>query len=149
MTAFTTTQVRAASMSPGATDKPGMPGNVVIGFTIDGSKLTVAATDTVDFFDLPAYAGMIVHAAAVTVVKPGTATGTLGIQLGGADVTGLTAWATDAAAGTELIKLASAANTVVNTSSASAVRFQQNTAGLGTGVLHIRVWATLLEAPPV
>ena len=146
MAAITTTQVRAAGLAPASTDRAGFPGDVVLDFELDGAKLTVAATDTVDMFDLPAYAGVTVKAAAITVVRAGTATGTVDIQIAGTDVTGLTAWATDAAAGTKLVKLATAANTTVNTTSATAIALQQNTAGLGNGKIRVRLFCTLLEA---
>lgn len=138
--------LRAAGMGPASTDRPGFPGDIMLDFEIDGSKLAVAAADTVSFFEIPDLSGFIVHAAAITVVSPGTATGTVDIQLGGTDVTGLTAWATDAAAGTKLVKLATAANTVVNAGAASFVRLQQNTAGLGAGVLRVRVFGKMVSA---
>lgn len=146
MAAYTIAQLRAAGVAPGATSEHSFPGDLFIDYTFDGSKLTTAATDTLDFFEIPAYAGFIVTAAAITVVRAGTASGTMDIQLAGTDVTGLTAWATDATAGTKLVKLASAANTVVNTSSASYLRLQQNTAGLGRGIVRVRLWGTLLDA---
>lgn len=146
MAAITIAQLRAKGVNPASTDGASFPGDVVLDFELDGSKYAVAATDTVDFFELPALTGMIVLGAAVTVVRPGTATGTVDLQLGGTDVTGLTGWATDATAGTKLVKLATALNTVVNTSSASYVRLQQNTVGLGSGKIRVRVFGNLLEA---
>lgn len=146
MAAKTIANLRTAGLAPASTDRASFPGEVMMDFELDGSKLAVAAADTVDFFEVPAYAGFIVTAASVTVVRPGTATGTMDIQVGGADVTGLTAWATDAAAGTQLIKLATAANTVVNTTSASYVRVQQNTAALGSGLVRVRVFGKVLSA---
>jgi hypothetical protein len=146
MTAKTIANLRTAGLAPASTDRASFPGEVMMDFTLDGSKLAVAANDTVDFFEVPAYAGFIVTAASVTVVRPGTATGTMDIQVGGADVTGLTAWATDAAAGTQLIKLATAANTVVNTTAASYVRVQQNTVALGSGLIRVRVFGKVLAA---
>jgi hypothetical protein len=135
----------------------------MLDFELDGAKMAVAATDTVDFFEIPALAGFIIHAAAITVVRAGTASGTVDVQIGGADVTGLTGWATDAAAGTQLVKVASgtvagtnAADVVtgtnvparvINTSSASYIRLQQNTAALGSGLIRVRVFGTLLAAP--
>lgn len=146
MTAKTIADLRTAGLAPASTDRASFPGEVMMDFELDGSKLAVAATDTVDFFEVPAYAGFIVTAASVTVVRPGTATGTMDIQVGGADVTGLTAWATGAAAGTQLIKLATAANTVVNTTAASYVRVQQNTVALGSGLIRVRVFGKVLAA---
>lgn len=155
MAAFTIAQMRAAGVNPAAADSAAFPGDVVIDYELDGSKKAIAAADTVDFFEIPAYAGFIPTAAAITVIKAGTATGTVDIQIGGADVAGLTAWATDAAAGTKLVKIATGAvsgavNTppnVVNTTTASYIRLQQNTAGLGSGRIRVRVFGTLLEAP--
>lgn len=147
MAAFTTAVMKAAGVNPATFDMFSTPGTMVAEYYLDGSKKAIAAADTVDFFDLPALAGVNVLGAAVTVVSPGTASGTVAIQIGGANVTGLTAWATDAAAGTKLVKLATAANTTVNTGSATAIRLLQSTAGLGSGKLRVRVWFTLLEAP--
>jgi hypothetical protein len=146
MAAYTTTQLRTVGIQPASTDAASYPGPVVLEFDFDGAKRSTAATDTVDFFDIPALSGFIVRAASLTVVRPGTATGTADIQLGGVDVTGLTAWALDAAAGTQLVKLATAANTVVNAGSASAVRLQINTVGVGTGRFRVRVFGDMLTA---
>lgn len=155
MAAKTIANLRTAGLAPASTDRAGFPGEVMLDFELDGSKMAVAAADTVDFFEIPALAGFIVHAAAVTVVRPGTATGTVDIQIGGADAKGLTGWATDAAAGTQLVKLAigtvatadSTPASVINTSSASYIRLQQNTAALGSGLIRVRVFGTLLAAP--
>jgi hypothetical protein len=150
MAAKTIANLRSAGLTPASTDRAAFPGNVVLDFTLDGAKMAVAAADTVDFFELPAFAGMIVTSAAVTVIRPGTATGTVGIQLGATIVTGLsgvTAWATDAAAGTKLIKLSTAANTIINTGTASQVRLVQSVAALGNGLIRVRVFGTILEAP--
>lgn len=154
MAAKTIANLRTAGLAPASTDRASFPGEVIMDFELDGSKLAVAATDTVDFFEIPAYAGFIIHAAAVTVVKPGTATGTMDIQIGGADAKGLTGWATDAAAGTQLVKLAigtvasadSTPASVVNTTSASYIRVQQNTAALGAGIVRVRVFGKVLSA---
>lgn len=164
MAAKTIANLRTAGLAPASTDRASFPGEVMLDFELDGSKMAVAATDTVDFFEIPALAGFIVHAAAVTVVRPGTATGTVDLQIGGADVVGLTGWATDAAAGTQLVKIASGAvagtnsaedevtgtsvpSNVINTTSASHIRLQQNTAALGSGLIRVRVFGTLLSAP--
>jgi hypothetical protein len=155
MAALTIAQLRAKGIFPASTDKHGFPGDVMLDYELDGSKQAVAATDTVDMFEIPAYAGFIAKAAAITVVRPGTASGTMDIQIGGADVKGLTGWATDAAAGTKLVKLAidtvaaadSTPANVINTTTASYIRLQQNTAGLGTGKIRVRIFGTLLEAP--
>ena len=148
MPAYTTAQLRTVGIQPAALDPAGLPGFMMFDYEFDGAKRSTVATDTVDMFDLPAFAGLIVHAASLTVSRPGTATATADIQIGGVDVTGLTAWALDAAAGTKLVKLATAANTIVNTGTASAIRLQINTAGAGVGRFRIRVWATLLDAQP-
>lgn len=147
MADYTVAQLRAVGISPASTDRPGFPGPIVLDFEFDGAKRSTVATDTIAFFDLPALSGFRVNAAALTVVKPGTATGTADIQLAGTDVTGLTAWALDAAAGTPLIKLATAANTVVNTGAASTLRVQINTVGVGAGKFRVRVFGEFLAAP--
>jgi hypothetical protein len=147
MAALTIAQLRAAGLAPASTDIPAYPGDIILDFELDGSKFAVAATDTVDLFEIPALAGFIVKAAAITVLRPGTATGTIDIQLVTTDVTGLTAWAADATAGTKLVKLATAANTAVNTGTATYIRLQQNTAALGSGWIRVRVFGTLLQAP--
>jgi hypothetical protein len=163
MAAKTIANLRTAGLAPASTDRASFPGEIMLDFELDGAKMAVAATDTVDFFEIPAYAGFVVHAAAITVVRAGTATGTVDLQIGGADVVGCTAWATDAAAGTQLIKVASGtvagteadgvvAGTnvparIINTTAASYVRLQQNTAALGSGLIRVRVFGTLLAAP--
>jgi hypothetical protein len=163
MAAKTIANLRTAGLAPASTDRASFPGEIMLDFELDGAKMAVAAADTVDFFEIPAYAGFVVHAAAITVVRAGTATGTMDIQIGGADVTGLTGWATDAAAGTQLLKGASGtvagtetggvvAGTnvparVINTTTASYIRLQQNTAALGSGLIRVRVFGTLLAAP--
>ena len=155
MAAKTIANLRTAGLAPASTDRASFPGEVMLDFELDGSKMAVASGDTVDFFEIPAYAGFTIHAAAVTVVRAGTASGTVDIQIGGSDAAGLTGWATDAAAGTQLVKRATAAVAdsaatpagVVNTSSASYIRLQQNTAALGSGLIRVRVFGTLLAAP--
>lgn len=155
MAALTIAQLRAKGIFPASTDKHGFPGDVMLDYELDGAKQAVAATDTVDMFEIPDLAGFIAKAAAITVVRPGTATGTMDIQIGGADVKGLTAWATDAAAGTKLVKLAigtvaaadSTPASVINAGAVSYIRLQQNTVGLGNGKIRVRIFGTLLEAP--
>ena len=163
MAAKTIANLRTAGLAPASTDRASFPGEIMLDFELNGAKMAVAAADTVDFFEIPALAGFIIHAAAITVVRAGTASGTVDVQIGGADVTGLTGWATDAAAGTQLVKVASgtvagtnAADVVtgtnvparvINTSSASYIRLQQNTAALGSGLIRVRVFGTLLAAP--
>lgn len=147
MADYTIAQLRTAGIQPASTDTFGLPGFIMLDYEFDGSKRSTAATDTIQMFELPALTGAIVHAAALTVVRPGTASATADIQLNTTDVTGLTAWALDAAAGTKLVKLATAANTIVNTGSATGIRLQINTAGVGQGRFRVRVWLTLLDAP--
>lgn len=146
MADYTTAQLRSVGIQPASTDRASFPGPVVLDFDFDGTKRTTAAADTLAFFDIPALSGFIVRAASLTIIRPGTATGTADIQLAGTDVTGLTAWALDAAAGTQLIKLATAANTVVNAGSASTLRVQVNLVGVGTGRFRVRVFGELLTA---
>lgn len=147
MADYTIAQLRTAGIPPASTSSASFPEYLMFDYEFDGAKRTTAAADTLAMFELPALAGLIVHAAALTVVRPGTATGTLDIQLNTTDVTGLTAWALDATAGTQLVKLATAANTIVNTGSSTTVKAQINTAGVGQGKFRIRIWAVMLSAP--
>jgi len=147
MPALTIAQLRASGQAPAAADRAGFPGDIILEADVDGAKLAIGSTDTLDLFELPPRAGFIVTAAAVTVMRPGTASGVLSVQVGGSNVTGLTAWSTAAAAGTKEIKLATGANTVINTTTASFIRVLQGTAALGTGRYRIRIFGTLLEAP--
>lgn len=103
-------------------------------------------------FEFPAYAGVVIEGAAVTTVKAGTASTTISITLGaaaaaGTAVTGLTAWAADAAAGTKLVKLATAANSLINTTASGFVKMQSWTGGAGAGKYRVRVFGRILEAP--
>ena len=160
MANFTITQVRNGGNNPASVDMEGTPGAFYMEYDIDATKkpgvagvpTTIAATDTVDMLELPAYAGVVIEGAAVTVVKPGTATCTIGVTLGaaaaaGTAVTGLTAWAADAAAGTKLVKLATAANSLINTSAVGYVKLQFSTAAPGAGRYRVRVFGRILEAP--
>jgi hypothetical protein len=77
---------------------------------------------------------------------------TVGVTLGasgaaGTAVTGLTAWAGDAAAGTKLVKLATGANSVISTTTSNFVKLQFSTAAAGSGKYRVRVFGRLLEAP--
>lgn len=147
MATKTIANLRTAGLAPASSDRASFPGTVMLDFELDGKKLAVAATDLVQFFEIPAYAGFVVDAVGITVIAPGTATGTMDFQLAGTDVTGCTGWLTDAAAGTELLKLATAANTVVNTGTATYLNLQQNTAALGIGRVRVRVFGTLMKSP--
>lgn len=149
MAALSTATLRAAGIAPAGTDIFGTPGTFVAEWFFDGAKQAMPAADTADFFDLPALTGVKIEGAALTIVRAGTASGVLSVQIAGADVTGLTAWSTAAAAGTKLVKLATAANTTVNTGTATAIRVLQSTAAIGSGAYRLRVWGTLFEAPPV
>lgn len=144
MATFTTAQMKAVGVNPAGTDCVAFPGPIVLEYILDASKKTTAATDIVTFFDIPAYSGMIIDAASVAVLSAGTATSTIDIGIAGTDITGLTAF--DAAVVAETIKLASGANTIITTGTASSLTMQINTAGLGSGVYRVRVFGTLLDA---
>jgi len=151
MANYTVAQLRAVGISPAGMDRAGGPGTVVLEYEFDGAKRSTAAADTVDLFEIPAYAGFIVDAATVSTVRPGTATVTVAVTIGaaaaaGTAVTGLTAWAGDAAAGTKLVKLATAANTVISTTTSNFLKLQFGTVGAGTGRYRVRIFGTLLEA---
>lgn len=153
MANYTIAQLKAVGIAPAATSFNSSPSlDVCLEYFFDGSKRSTAATDTVDLFEIPAYAGFVVDSAAVTVVAAGTATNTVAVTLGaaaaaGTAVTGLTAWAGDAAAGTKLIKLATAVNSVISTTTSNFVKLQFGTAGVGSGKFRVRVFGRLLEAP--
>lgn len=150
---YTITQLKSVGIAPAASSAVSAPTqDVVLEYFFDGTKRSTVATDTVDMFEIPAYAGFVVDSAAVTVVAAGTATCTIGVTLGaaaaaGTAVTGLTAWAADAAAGTKLVKLATAANSVIAGASSSFVKLQFSTASAGSGKYRVRVFGRLLEAP--
>lgn len=153
MANYTIAQLRLLGINPASTDVEGFPAAAcVLEYEFDGSKRSTAATDTVDLFEIPAYAGIVVDSAAVTVVRAGTATSTIGVTLGaaaaaGTAVTGLTAWAADATAGTKLVKLATAANSVISTTTSNFVKLQFSTAGAGAGKYRVRIFCRVLEAP--
>ena len=151
MANYTIAQLRTAGINPAGTDRPAGPGKIVLEYEFDGAKRTTVATDTVDLFEIPAFAGFVVDAAAVSVARAGTATVTIAVTLGaaaaaGTAVTGLTAWAGDAAAGTKLVKLATAANSIISTTTSNFVKLQFGTVGAGTGKYRVRIYGTILEA---
>lgn len=147
MANYTVAVMQAAGVAP-ATLLPDLTdGYQCLDYTIDGSKKAIVATDTVEFHVMPALTGYNIAAAAVTVVTPSGAAGTVDVQLVATDVTGLTAWSVNSAAGTQLVKLATGGNTVVNTA-ASVMRLEFNTQPLGAGVVRVRVWFQYFVAPP-
>ena len=148
---YTIAQLRTVGVNPAGTDFEGTPGSFFVEYDFDGSKRSTVANDTADMFEFPAYAGVVIDGAAVTVVKAGTASATISITLGaaaaaGTAVTGLTAWAADAAAGTKLVKLATAANSLINTTASGFIKMQVLTAGAGAGRFRVRVFGRILEA---
>lgn len=153
---YTIAQLRTVGVNPATTDLESLPGFVMIEYVFDGTKRSTVANDTVDIFEVPPFASLRVLSAGVTVVTPGTATGTLSITLGaaaaaGTAVTGLTAWANDAAAGTRLIKYATvaAAQDITSTTTSNFVKLQCVTAGFGSALIRVRVFGFMTEAPPV
>ena len=152
MANYTIAQLRSVGINPAGTDFVGTPGPFYIEYEFDGAKRSTAANDTADMFEFPAYAGVVIDGAAVTTVKAGTASTTISITLGaaaaaGTAVTGLTAWAADAAAGTKLVKLATATNSLINTTASGFVKLQVLTGGAGAGKYRVRVFGRILEAP--
>lgn len=152
MANYTIAQLRSVGINPAGTDFVGTPGPFYIEYEFDGAKRSTVANDTADMFEFPAYAGVVIDGAAVTTVKAGTASTTISITLGaaaaaGTAVTGLTAWAADAAAGTKLVKLATAANSLINTAASGFVKMQVLTGGAGAGKYRVRVFGRILEAP--
>ena len=146
MAAITTATLLTAGIASASIDHPGNPGRVMLEWYLDGAKKVTAATDTLNFFDIPAYCGMIIDAASIKTIKTGTASSTIDLQINTTDITGLTGWVADATPGTELVKLASGANTVINTTTAAPLDFQCNTGGVGSGQYRVRVWGVLLQA---
>lgn len=151
MANYTIAQLRTVGINPAGTDFEGTPGNFYVEYEFDGSKRSTVASDTADMFEFPAYAGVVIDGAAITTVKAGTASSTFSITLGaaaaaGTAVTGLTAWAADAAAGTKLVKLATAANSLINTTASGFIKLQVLTGGAGAGKYRVRVFGRILEA---
>lgn len=150
---YTIAQLKSVGIAPAASSAVGSPSyNVVLDYYFDGAKRSTVATDTVEMFEIPAFAGFVVDSAAVTVVSPGTETVTLAVTLGatgaaGTAVTGLTAWDGAAVAGTKLIRLATAANSIISTTTSNFVKVQFGTVGAGSGKYRVRVMGRLLEAP--
>jgi hypothetical protein len=150
---YTVAQVRAAGLATAQNSAPSAPSqNVVLDFFFDGAKRSTVATDTLDIFEIPPFAMFFADSAALTVIQPGTTGVTVGITIGaaaaaGTAVTGLTGWAGDAAAGTRLIRLATAAQNNASSASANFVKVQFSTQGAGLGKYRIRVVGRLLEAP--
>jgi len=144
MAAFTLAQMAAAGVTPGLTNNPSAPDFVVLEYTIDGSKKAVGATDTVEFYQVPTGASLHILGASVNVVAPATATANFDLGIWAAshtNVTGLTAFDLDAAAGTSTHKLATAANLAA---SGNKLTLEMDTAALGNGVVRIRVYGVLM-----
>lgn len=152
MANYTIAQLRTVGINPAGSDNAGAPGPFYIEYEFDGAKRSTVANDTADMFEFPAYAGVQIEGAAITTVKAGTASSTFSITLGatgaaGTAVTGLTAWAADATAGTKLVKLATAANSLINTTASGFIKLQVLTGGAGSGKYRVRVFGRILEAP--
>jgi hypothetical protein len=143
MATYTTAQMRASGIYPAATDIPGSPGQIMLEYVIDGSKKAIATNDVVTMFDIPTYTGFLVEAASVNVTNAATASCALSIGIAGTDVTGLTAFDATSTAGAQ-VKLATGANSVITTSGTSSITLKANTAGLGNGVVRVRVFGKLL-----
>lgn len=147
MANYTVAVMKAAGVNPATLGQDLTDGYQFLDYTLDGSKKAIVATDTVEFWDFPALTGILIKAAAVTVSVPTAAAATMDVQMVATDVTGLTAFALNAAAGTQLVKLATAANTIVNTT-ATVLRLEFNTQALGAAVIRVRVWFEYYAAPP-
>jgi hypothetical protein len=144
MATFTTAQMLAAGVPAASTDAFSTPGDVTFEYILDGSKKAIATSDVVNVFDIPTYTGVVISGAAVSVSKAGTASGALSVCIGTTDVTGLTAF--DTATVGESVKLATAANTVVTTGTAGTLAIKMSTAGLGSGIIRVRIFAEVLKA---
>jgi hypothetical protein len=144
MATYTTTQMAAAGVPAAFSSSAGSPGACMLEYVLDGKKKAIAAADIVTMYDISTYSGFIVDAATVEVLSAAVATATMDVGIAGTDITGATA--IDIATVGSVIKLATGANTVATTSSASSLTLQFNTAGLGTGKLRVRVFGTLLDS---
>lgn len=145
MAANTLAQMLAAGVNPGLTDSASFPGFVVLEYTIDGSKKAIGATDTVEFYQVPTGASLHILGASVYVAASATATANFDLGIWAAshtNVTGLTAFDLDAAAGTNVHKVATAANLAA---SGNKLTFEMDTAALGAGVVRIRVYGVLMS----
>lgn len=142
MATFTTAQMLAAGQNPASTDVASLPGYVVFEYLLDASKKTIAAADIVTAWDIPTYTAVVIDGASLEVLRAGTATATVDVGIAGTDITGLTAF--DAATVGKSNKLASGANSVVTTSTASSLTLQVNTAGLGTGLFRFRIYGRVM-----
>lgn len=144
MAALTIAQMAAAGVNPGVTDKPAFPDFVVMEYTIDGSKKAVGTTDTVEFYTVPTGASLQILGASVYVVAPATATANFDLGIWASshtNITGLTAFDLDAVAGTNVHKVATAANLAA---SGNRLTLEMDTAGLGSGIIRIRVYGVLM-----
>lgn len=146
MATYTTAQMRAVGVPPAAMSGASTPGDVMFEYILDGTKRAIAATDVVHMHDIPANCGFIVRAAAVTILAPGPAGGLVSVGINGTPVTGLTAWSTADPAGTESVKLATGANTVITGGTPSNLSLQQTVAGLGNGKIKVRVFGEYLDS---
>jgi hypothetical protein len=141
---------QAVEVAPASTSGGGVEGFKIFEYQLKGDAgITVSAADTVEMWELPATAGLIVNAASVETVVSGTAgAATLDVQIapGGsyADVTALTGFALNGAVGTQLVKFATGANTATHTA-ATTMRVQINTAGLGKGEWIVRVYGLIAQ----
>lgn len=148
MATYTTTQLKTVGINPAAVSPASTPGFMVLDWIFDGSKRSTTSTDILQFYDLPAYCAVGVTAAAITVVKAATTNSNVDLRAGGSNITGLTAWDLDATAGTKLIKAATSGPLyTINTSSASALECELDTAAVGSGIFRLRMWLIVAEAP--
>jgi hypothetical protein len=144
MAALTIAQMLAAGVNPGLTDTASFPGGVVMEYTIDGSKRAVGATDTVEFYTVPTGASLLILGASVYVDTAATTNANFDLGIWASshtNITGLTAFDLDAAAGTNVHKAATAANVAA---SGNRLTLEMDTAALGNGVIRIRVYGVLM-----
>ncbi len=144
MATFITSDMLAAGMSV-STNQSSVNGPFTIEWIIDGSKKAIAAADIINLFDIPAYTAVIIQSATMTTLTAGTASGAPEIGIAGTACTGLTGF-DSATLNARKAQLATAANTVATTGTASAVTYKQLTAGLGSGKMRVRVQGVLLAS---
>jgi len=144
MATYTTADMLAAGMSV-STNQASVNGPFTIEWLIDGTRKTIASGDIVNLLDVPPYCAAIVQAATVTTQAAGTASGAPEIGIAGTACTGLTGFDSATLAARKAL-LATAANTVATTGTASAITYKQLTAGLGAGKLRIRVQGVIVPS---
>jgi len=147
MASYTVAQLRTVGIPPATLNTASTPGFTILDWTFDGSKRSTTSSDVLAFFDLPALEGIAVFSAGITVVKPGASGANVDLKAGGSNITGLTGWDLDAAAGTKLLKTATSGPLVTINTTASVLEAELDTGAMSNGIFRLRMWCILLAAP--